>query len=138
MGFAPPSEPWYRPVVGRRDRLSLALWPPGPDPASPEFVQVDGRVVAVVIVWPTDENGMLTEASDLDKARVLPWVVSDEALARLAEVHGTWHLAQHDLWVCGDTITPCPRSLMRPMAEHPGPLRRHATQLREDLLQGLA
>jgi len=99
------------PAAGRRDRVSLALWPPGPEPASPEFVEVDGRVVALVVVWPTDARGMLTEASDLDRARVLRWVVSDEALARLAEEHRTWHLARHEVWVFGDAISPCPRSL---------------------------
>ena len=79
---------------------------------------------------------MLTEVADLDKARVLPWVVSDGALARLAEVHQTWHLMRHDVWVSGDTISPCPRSLWLLQAK-PLELSRQASRLRMELLVGI-
>lgn len=139
MGFDRSGASWYAPAEGRRDRLSLALWPPGADPVEPEFVEVRGQVVAVVIVWPTDERGMLVEPFEVEAARVLPWAVSERVLARLSEVHRTWHLARHDVWVCGTrplTITPCPRSVVRGAGEQLDPLRRRAVHLCESLLLG--
>lgn len=136
VGFARPQTNWFRPAREGLDRVSLALWPPGPDPVAPEFVELAGQVVAVVVVWPTDERGMLIEGPVVERARLMPWVVSEAHLARLAELHCTWHLARHDLWLGAGKITPCPRSLMQLDSDAWGPLLRRSAQLREDLLQG--
>lgn len=100
---------YQRPFVGA-DRISLAWWEPG-DPEPVIIADASGRPCTLVIVWPTDHEGMIDVVGlRAHRYEVLPWHLDQDALRALKEIHDAWPLDRHDLRVTRDSIEPTLRT----------------------------
>lgn len=106
-----PSPTWVQ-------RVSLALWDESERPGFREPVIVHGATgpTTLVLVWPTDERGMLIgRALDAGEVRIMRWDLTPGAIAELRRRSEAWPLDLHDLRVKGTPeiprCFPCPESL---------------------------
>lgn len=105
------AEAFAVPRLGRA-RISLAWWEP--DCPEPVFVLgPHGGPSTVVLVWPTDRQGMLTPgATQQGLWRAQAWHLDEHTFARLGDLHRAWDLDRHDLWVSRDEgLVPRPDTL---------------------------
>jgi len=96
----------------------------------PEFMQlVNGevpkpKVGLLVVVWPTNNDGVPLAGSDILNAKVMPWVIPEGKYAQLRLMHREFPLGSHDFTAtCSDTqfqkmtFASCKDSLLRKLME---------------------
>ncbi len=92
-------------------RISLAWW----DDSDPDPVFVSGPhggPSTAVIVWPTDDRGLvLPDELRADHYPVLPWHLDMPTFSKLHDLHRRWPLARHDLLVDRRTLRPTRQTL---------------------------
>ncbi len=99
-----------------RQRVSVALT----DPVHGSGLLVKGPwgTSTVVVVWPTDDRGMVL-AHRLTEARVQGWTLDERTAAKLSAIDLEFPLASHDLLVRVDganVLGPCARSVLAELA----------------------